>query len=575
MKKTLTVNISGIVFHIDEDAYRVLNDYLQSLKKHFSRTKGGDEIVSDIEARIAEMLKERIGDDRQVITIDDIEEVIEVIGQPSEFGEEFADDTSSSSSSYSQKGTKRLYRDPDKAMLGGVCTGLGAYFRTDPVWFRLAFVLLSIPGIGTPLLIYVVLWIILPEAQTAADRLEMKGEKINISNIEDSIREEINNLKNKFNDLKKGARSSYKKKSEVHRSDFEGVGNALGKVAELFVKLVLIFAGILLFVIGISFVVALLAGFFGFGHDIFIVDSELVYVSFHALVNFFLGSLGSNALFKIAILLLVGIPIVMIIYAGVKLIFGLQRTRFVGISALNIWLIALVVTVFYGVKVFRSFSHSGVHEEITKQEVPVNNLINLQMKENEKFNRYYRYEEYFDIDEANMIITNDADDFFYGVPQLEIVKSRDEHIEVVLYYRAKGKSNIVAENRAQQILYNYSIADSELVFDQFFKLPEREIWREQQIDIVVKVPEGCRIYIHENMQPIINDYYHSPYRLSGDTWIMTDSGLEETEPVPENQFEETEDEEIQIKQEGDNSSASVSFVGIFYNSIVRLLGYQV
>ncbi|MCB0807486.1 MAG: PspC domain-containing protein, partial [Bacteroidales bacterium] len=146
MKKTLTVNLGGIVFHIDEDAYQILNDYLRSIRKHFSKTEGKDEIVSDIESRIAEMLKDRIGDERQVITIDDIEEVIRVIGLPEEFGEAFSESDSSHSSTGSSKTSKRLYRDPESSVLGGVCGGLGAYFHTDPVWFRIAFVLLCIPG---------------------------------------------------------------------------------------------------------------------------------------------------------------------------------------------------------------------------------------------------------------------------------------------------------------------------------------------------------------------------------------------------------------------------------------------
>jgi len=189
MKKTFTVNIRGIVFHIDEDAYEVLNDYLQSIKQYFAKTEGGDEIISDIETRIAEMLRNSIGDEKQVITLDDIEKVIEVIGQPSEFGGEPEDETAWQQKSEKSKTIKRLYRNPDRSILGGVCGGLGAYFHTDPVWFRLAFVIFSLPGLGTPLLIYVILWIVIPEARTVAEKLQMKGEKVNISNIEKSIRE--------------------------------------------------------------------------------------------------------------------------------------------------------------------------------------------------------------------------------------------------------------------------------------------------------------------------------------------------------------------------------------------------
>lgn len=573
MKKTLTVNISGIVFHIDEDAYGVLNDYLQSIRKHFARTEGGEEIISDIEARIAEMLKERIGDHRQVITIDDIEAVIHVIGQPSEFGEEFSEEETGSKSDLSGKATKRLYRDPEHAVLGGVCGGMGAYFNTDPVWFRIAFVLLCIPGIGTPLLIYVVLWIVIPEAKTAAERLEMKGEKVNISNIENSIREEINNLKNKINDFTKGARQTYKKKSAVHKSELEGVGHALGRVAELFVKVILVFAGIVLFIIGLSVILAFLAVIFGFGHDIFIIDSELVYVSFQSLVGFFLGSAGNSVIFQTAFVLLIGIPLFMLVYAGIKLIFGLQRTRFVGITAFNIWIIALLITGYYGFKTFRSFSQSGVYEEKVAVEVAVGNQVRVEARENETFDRYYRYEEYFHIDDARMIITNDADDFFYGIPQVEFVKGTGERIEVVVYSRARGKSGHHAGLRAERTIFNYSVSDSLLVFDRFFKLPALEVWREQEVDVVVKLPVGTHIYITENMESIINDFHHSPYRLSGEYWVMTDTGLEETSPFPTKAAEENLDppaeENADSPAETTVNAAPKTVFGIIFSNLLN------
>jgi len=205
MKKTLTVNISGIVFHIDEDAYFVLNDYLNSIRRHFAREKGGDEIFADIETRIAEMLGDRIGDKRQVVTLEDVQEVIGRIGQLDEFGEDFSEgNTHSNSESTYQQIPKRLYRDPDNTMIAGICGGLGAYFHTDPLWIRILFIVTAFAGFGTPILVYLVLWIAVPEAKTAAERLSMRGEPVNLSNIEDNIGQEINNLKNKFNNFTRG-----------------------------------------------------------------------------------------------------------------------------------------------------------------------------------------------------------------------------------------------------------------------------------------------------------------------------------------------------------------------------------
>lgn len=573
MKKTLTVNINGIIFHIDEDAYNVLSDYLESIKSHFSRTQDGEEIISDIEGRIAEMLKERIGDERQVITIDDIEHVVNVIGQPSEFGEEFAEDTAQSYSTSNGKNTKRLYRDPDNSILGGVCGGMGAYFNADPVWFRIAFVVASIPGFGTPLLVYAVLWIVIPEAKTAVDRLEMKGEKVNISNIEKSVRVEISNLKNKFNDLAKEAKRTYKKKSAINKPEFEGLTNAITRIAELFVKVVLVFAGILLAVIGISFLITLLAAVFGFGYDVFIIESEFVFVSFSKIVEFFLGSVGSSVIFQLGFLLLVGVPIVMILYSGVLLIFGLRRTRYVGITAFNLWLVGLIVTAFFSVKVVADFRQKGVYTEETDLNKIEDRPFIIDVNEDESFQNIYRYHDYFEIDEANMIITTDEEDIYYGIPQLYFKKSKTNKFFADVVYQSRGSSKPEAMERAESIIYNYSSEDGKLLLDPFFKLEDREVWRDQILEIVVYVPIGQNIQLTKELREIISNYRHSPYRLAGETWVMTESGLEESDSIPA-LIEDEHQEEINETNPEDSSQAEkpVSVISFLWLGFVGAFG---
>ncbi|MEA3343657.1 MAG: PspC domain-containing protein, partial [archaeon] len=140
------------------------------------------EIIADIESRIAEILQERMSDTKQVVNITDVDHVTEMMGQPSDFAEEdepVHEDKKSKERTYYSRTTKRLYRDPENKMIGGVCGGLGAYFNTDPLWFRLLFVALIIfSGVG--LLIYIVLWVVVPEAYTTAEKLEMRGEPVNV-----------------------------------------------------------------------------------------------------------------------------------------------------------------------------------------------------------------------------------------------------------------------------------------------------------------------------------------------------------------------------------------------------------
>ena len=198
MKKTLTINLAGLVFNIDEDAFYRLQDYLEDIKTYFSEEKEVDDIMRDIEIRIAELLGEKITPARQVVTLQDIEEIIRIMGEAHEFG----DPDKEKKRTYYRTSAKRVYRDPDNRVLGGVCGGLGAYMGIDPIIIRIIFIVIFF-GFGAGLLIYLILWIIIPEAKTTAQKLEMRGEPVNVSNIGGFVREEFENLKNNFKSKKK------------------------------------------------------------------------------------------------------------------------------------------------------------------------------------------------------------------------------------------------------------------------------------------------------------------------------------------------------------------------------------
>ena len=189
MKKTLTVNLGGTVYHIDEDAYKLLDTYLSNLRIHFRREEGAEEIVHDMELRISELFTDRLRDGKQVITIEDVEEIIAQMGKPEDLGDE-ADGGGESSkdakdgSTYSQiaKGLRRLFRDSDNKVLGGVASGLAAYFGWDPTWVRIIFLILGIFLKGF-VIAYIIAWIAIPLARTIPEKLAMRGTKINVENI--------------------------------------------------------------------------------------------------------------------------------------------------------------------------------------------------------------------------------------------------------------------------------------------------------------------------------------------------------------------------------------------------------
>jgi phage shock protein PspC (stress-responsive transcriptional regulator) len=256
MKKTFNINLGGIVFHIDEDAYELLDQYLSNLRIHFSKEEGAEEIVHDMELRISELFSERLNERNQVITLSDVEEIISQMGKPEEFSEDTTQDTNSYNKK-EEKGAKRLYRDPDNKVIGGVCSGIAAYFGWDVTIVRILFILLSLPFIwdGTFILhavgiFYIIGWIIIPEANTATEKLSMKGMKVNVENIGKTVTDGFE----KVNDYVK---------SEKSRTILQKIGEGIVSIVGFLVKAILVVAAIcctpILFVLLVVFMSLLLA----------------------------------------------------------------------------------------------------------------------------------------------------------------------------------------------------------------------------------------------------------------------------------------------------------------------------
>lgn len=205
MKPTIRVSIGGLAFNVEEDAYHVLDNYLQALKRHFSGSPEAGEITGDIETRLSELLQIRMNNKDGVVNLTDAQEIIKIMGNPKDFddsepetvnnGNTESDHKQKTYSEYTQDlFKKKLLRDVDNKIIGGVCSGLSHYLRIDPTAIRLAvagiFVFLFIvanrwPACMTVVLIYIILWIVMPAARTFKQRLEMTGSDPSIENIED------------------------------------------------------------------------------------------------------------------------------------------------------------------------------------------------------------------------------------------------------------------------------------------------------------------------------------------------------------------------------------------------------
>ncbi|MCI0522552.1 MAG: PspC domain-containing protein [Bacteroidales bacterium] len=192
MKVTVNINLGGYAFNVDDDAYERLRQYMKNLEKEFSGESSSAEIMSDIEGRIAELFRMKLNSYKQVITMKDVEEVMSILGTPEAIsgGDPSAEEP--------PRGQRRIYRDPEGRIIGGVCSGLAAYFTWDPLIMRIIFVALVLAG-GFGIALYLVLWIVLPEAKTTAQRLEMRGDPVTIENIKDSVKREFETVKKKMN----------------------------------------------------------------------------------------------------------------------------------------------------------------------------------------------------------------------------------------------------------------------------------------------------------------------------------------------------------------------------------------
>ena len=259
MKKTLTVNLGGTVFHIDDDAYRLLDNYLNNLKLHFSKEAGADEIVDDIEHRISELFSERIQTGMQVITIADVEEVIARMGKPEEMETDDDNNTddkarANQNSTYTYSASRRLFRNPEDKMLGGVVSGLAAYLGWDVTLLRLVLVLVLILGYGTLIPVYIVCWLVVPEARTAAEKLIMRGEPVTVENIGRTVTDGFERVASGVN--------SYIH-SDKPRTLMQRMGDGLVMIVGWFLKLGLVVLALicspLLLALGILFVVLLFA----------------------------------------------------------------------------------------------------------------------------------------------------------------------------------------------------------------------------------------------------------------------------------------------------------------------------
>ena len=653
MKKIININFQGRVIPIEETAYDTLKQYVESLRRYFSNEEGRDEIINDIESRIAELFSERLKRGAACITDDDVSAVIGSIGRPEDFEEQDGSAESTTTGNnyqraqqqgpaaatvYGSVGRGRLYRNADDKIVGGVCSGLANYLGIDPVILRILFVILigalfwiyillwiivpsqslqtnitkrlyrnpddkviagvcgglasyfnidrwvprlifALPliiglistsmnaiwwnwdfgfapriitgSLGSTLFItYIILWIAVPFASTASEKLEMRGEKVDLNSIRDTVKEDLENFKTKTEkwgqEVKQTAqqfgtkaaafgetagtqaKSFAAEAAPMARRAGSGIGNVIGI---LFKAFFLFIAGI----IALSLFGVLIALLFG-GMATF------------PLKNFVLEGSGQNLLGWGTLILFLGVPLVALITWLIRRIMGVRSgNHYLGYIFSTLWIIGLFCCIFLIGSFTRNFkTRIPVEDQINIVQPASNKLI---VDVNNSHLEYYHGDWFgFRFNDELPIYGVNMDTLMLNTVSVKIYKSKDSSYHVTRVRLGRGNTREAARNTAEKIQFNIEQKDSMLLLPEGFPISSSDKFRNQQVLVAIDVPVGKRILLDDAINRYswfdvnvnnrrgwnveFNDYRDDSYSWNGNTeYIMTPDGLKKVKDL--------------------------------------------
>jgi phage shock protein PspC (stress-responsive transcriptional regulator) len=530
MNKTIIININGFIFHIEEDAYEILKNYMTDVKRHFLNSADSLEITTDIENRIAEMFTEILAaQNKQVIIDQDVNAVIEQMGSVADFESSDDEPKSSIHDSFSYNINKRkLFRDPEDHLIGGVCSGLANYFDAQAIWIRLAFAI-AFAFFGTGLILYIILWIVVPKAITRADRMAMKGEKLNLQGFKNNLEEELSTVRGHVADLHNEAKPLIYKVRDFSGDFFDHFGSFLNTTGRLLLKLV----GVAIIMACLGFIVFLVVGLFVFVvlEKDFLRTNDIPY-------NLLRHSHSANSVFVSAFL--VGfIPALSIILITLK---GVFNTRSINRSAtsilLVIWLISIGVLTYYCTKIAANFASSANYSETVSLTPTPNNVYYLKLNEL----KYLSAEDSVRLNiksmPSNMQVTDDPyeyNDFEHSQYRVHINIERSDIGQPVMVksYRARGHNYDEALFNARNITYGFAQQDTVLKFDYRVYTKNDELWHDEELYITLKLPLNAKVIVDRKVDNLINnlDNYNCRHENKQEdanfsTFVITDNGAQ-------------------------------------------------
>ena len=650
MKKIININFHSRVIPIEESAYEILKQYIDSLSKYFANEEGRDEIISDIENRFAELFSDRLKKGATCITDEDVNAIIASMGRPEDFEQEEINQGTSANSNttnnnqqntsqqqseqqYTYESTRRLYRSENDKLLGGVCAGLANYLRLDPAIVRIIFALITFGGFGLGFLLYIILWIVipskslaanikkrlyrnrddkviggvasglaayfhidvwiprlifalplilgiitsifrnawfdfnpgpvfltggfggtlfvtyiilwivLPEAATASEKLEMRGEKVDIESIKNSIKSDLEGFKGRAKEMgeefkeraqqfgdsfKKSTQNFSSEAAPIARKTGTGIGHAIGV---LFKAFFLFIAGVMAFALIMVLIGLLFSG-----------------VGVFPFKNYLLSGFWQNFFAWSSLFLFLGIPILALLTWLIRRIMGVRsRNHYLGYVFGSLWVIGLISFIILVASIGNNFRSKATVKEDIPLTQPVNGKMIVKVAE-EKVKYYGSDWLGFSDDWDWPFFSLNEDSLMLNTVRVELVKSPDSAFHTYSVKIGRGNNPAIAEQIASKINFIAAQRDSILLLPKGFAITQQEKFRNQQVLVMIEIPVGKKIEVdksvdfyrwfnininrHRGWNIDWHDNFDDSYNWDDNVeYIMTNDGLERTHKI--------------------------------------------
>jgi phage shock protein PspC (stress-responsive transcriptional regulator) len=534
MDKTININIAGTLFQIDEEAFRILRDYLNEISNRFKNAQGGHETIDDIESRIAEIFQSQKGL-AGVISKENVESMISIIGKPEDFDQE--------ESSYEQPSQsyqrKKMFRNPDDSIVGGVCGGLGAYLNADPVIFRILFVLFTFFGVGA--FVYIVMWIALPVARTDAQRREMYG------NAYHAASKGFTEGNSKTGSSAPLYNSGYYNSTGIGNA-FNEVFRAIGKVCWVIWRIFMILFGSLFVIFGFLIILSTFMLMVFKFPAVFTPDGVNVQLAYYQdFLSYIVSPSAAPWIIALA-LIVVTLPMLGLIYLGVKMIFWFRaKDGIYSLSALVIWVLAGAALTMILFNEGISFAETGRTSDQTILTTRPDTLFIVAENNVPEPNDFKQFSV---PDEDFTMLMNDSLHQLWIPAQLRLNITEDGISRVEIAKRSSARTRSDATRKAESLDYNFRVSNDTIFLNEYFTLPAGSRWTADFLKVNLFVPENTVLCFNkrsENMfqeQIIIGKYVNEeygeshydsdtdPWELNGKYWIINEEGLTETIRAP-------------------------------------------